>query len=96
MAHIMARHAAGIDWSTAAQIVITPVDGVPIYRDWLDAAKQFDALLTISEFGVGRFARRASRRGCVRRAWTWASFTAWMMRRELRCAGSWAFHLMLS
>ncbi|MFA4973838.1 MAG: glycosyltransferase family 4 protein [bacterium] len=53
--HIMARHATGIDWSTTAQIVITPVDGVPIYRDWLDNAKQFDALLTISEFGVEAF-----------------------------------------
>lgn len=53
--HIMLRHATGIDWSTTAHVVITPVDGAPIYRDWLDMVPQFDRLLTISEFGVETF-----------------------------------------
>jgi len=53
--HIMARHATGIDWSTTAHVVITPVDGAPIYSEWVNAAAAFDALLTISEFGVKTF-----------------------------------------
>ena len=44
--------ATPIDWSTTAHIVITPVDGAPVAKNWLDVAPQFDGLLTISEFGV--------------------------------------------
>ena len=53
--HLMLRQATLIDWSTIAHVAVTPVDGVPIYRAWLDAAPEFDALLTISEFGVRAF-----------------------------------------
>lgn len=44
-----------IDWSKHAFIVLTPVDGVPIYPEWLDVMKGADAGLTISEFGVEAF-----------------------------------------
>jgi len=50
--HEMLRTASGIDWSTTGHVVVTPIDGVPIARQWLTVAKQFDALLTISAFGV--------------------------------------------
>lgn len=55
--HLMLHHAAGIDWSITAHMVITPVDGVPIYRDWREAVPRFDRLMTISEFGVEAFRR---------------------------------------
>ncbi len=45
-----------VDWSSHALIGITPTDGVPIYQEWLDAAPRFDALYTISRFGVQAFA----------------------------------------
>lgn len=44
-----------IDWSQHALIGITPTDGVPIYQEWLDAVPRFDALFTISRFGVQAF-----------------------------------------
>jgi len=40
------------DWSKTARIIITPVDGVPLYPDWVALAGQVDGMLTISEFGV--------------------------------------------
>ncbi len=46
------RGNSGIDWSVTAHIVITPIDGVPVFHQWRDVAPQFDALMTISEFGV--------------------------------------------
>jgi len=61
--HVMMRHATGIDWSTTAQVVITPVDGAPIYSDWIATAKTFDSLMTISEFGQRVFREQ----GCT--AW---------------------------
>jgi glycosyltransferase involved in cell wall biosynthesis len=59
--HEALRVASAIDWSTCAHIVITPVDGVPINSQWVRVAKQFDALMTISEFGVEAF-RQAGQR----------------------------------
>lgn len=59
--HIMLRDATQIDWSMTAHVVITPVDGVPIAPDWVRRAKEFDALLTISEFGVEAFRNQQQR-----------------------------------
>ena len=50
-----ALRAARIDWSVMAHVVITPVDGVPVAQRWLDLVPQFDAFMTISEFGVKAF-----------------------------------------
>jgi len=46
---------AGIDWSVLPHIVITPVDGIPIADRWLKLVAQFDAFMTISEFGIKAF-----------------------------------------
>jgi glycosyltransferase involved in cell wall biosynthesis len=59
--HEALRVAGAIDFSTCAHIVITPVDGTPINTSWLRVAKQFDALMTISEFGVEAFRQGGQR-----------------------------------
>lgn len=41
-----------IDWSKTLFMVITGVDGVPLYPGWVDMLKRADAAFTISEFGV--------------------------------------------
>lgn len=46
-----------LDWSKYGFVVITPVDGVPIFPDWVDTVKRADAALTISQFGVEAFRR---------------------------------------
>jgi glycosyltransferase involved in cell wall biosynthesis len=46
-----------LDWSRIGFVVVTPVDGVPIYPDWVDTVKRADAALTISQFGVEAFRR---------------------------------------
>ena len=43
---------ANIDWSTTLFMVITGVDGVPLYPGWVDMLKRADGAFTISEFGV--------------------------------------------
>lgn len=43
---------APIDWSRYALVVITPVDGAPVYAPWVDMLKQADGVLSISQFGV--------------------------------------------
>jgi len=48
-------HFLPLDWSRFGFVVITPVDGAPIYPRWLDVARKADGLLTISEFGVQTF-----------------------------------------
>lgn len=58
--HEALRHAP-IDWSVLAHIVITPLDGVPVDTRWLRIAPEFDALLTISEFGVAAFKEQGIR-----------------------------------
>jgi len=55
-----------IDWSRTGFIVVTPVDGVPIYPQWLDIMKQADAGLTISSFGVEAFRKAGVRVGLCR------------------------------
>lgn len=50
-----ALRAAPIDWSVMGHIVITPVDGVPVAPQWINLVPQFDAFMTISEFGVKAF-----------------------------------------
>lgn len=45
------RHAP-IDWSQHGFIVVTPVDGAPIYAPWIDMLANADGVLTISQFGV--------------------------------------------
>ncbi len=41
-----------MDWSRYGFIVITPVDGSPVYKPWVDLLKSADGTLSISEFGV--------------------------------------------
>lgn len=41
-----------IDWSRHAFIIVTPVDGTPLYPGWLPTFKSADIVFTISEFGV--------------------------------------------
>lgn len=41
-----------VDWSRIAFVGITPVDGVPIWPNWINLFKLADGMLTISEFGV--------------------------------------------
>ena len=53
-----ALHAAPIDWSVMAHIVITPVDGEPIAENWLDLVPKLDGFMTISAFGVEAFKKR--------------------------------------
>jgi glycosyltransferase involved in cell wall biosynthesis len=54
--HINLFQSPVCDWSRFARVYITPVDGVPMYPDWVQLAKQVDGVLTISEFGVKAFA----------------------------------------
>lgn len=46
---------APVDWSKFGFMVITPVDGVPIFPAWLETMAQADGGLTISQFGVNAF-----------------------------------------
>lgn len=41
-----------IDWSRHAFIIVTPVDGVPLYPGWIATLKAADAVFSISEYGV--------------------------------------------
>jgi glycosyltransferase involved in cell wall biosynthesis len=43
---------APIDWSRFALVVITPVDGAPVYPQWVEMLKACDGTLSISQFGV--------------------------------------------
>lgn len=55
-----------IDWSRVAFIMTSPVDGAPIYPAWIETAKQSDAVLTISEFGVSAWADAGIQAGLTR------------------------------
>lgn len=46
---------APIDWSKYGFMITTPVDGSPIYPNWIKTAQKADAMLTISQFGVDTF-----------------------------------------
>lgn len=50
--------AANIDWSHYGFVVLTPVDGAPIFQPWVEVMQQADAGLTISQFGVDAFAEQ--------------------------------------
>lgn len=41
-----------MDWSVRAFLGITPIDGTPIFPDWLRVVDEADAMMVISEFGV--------------------------------------------
>lgn len=43
---------APVDWSRHGFVMLTPVDGAPIYPSWTKMMAQADAALTISQFGV--------------------------------------------
>ncbi len=47
-----AYHNCRIDWSRRAFCIITPIDGEPIYEDWLRLVDDADGTMVISEFGV--------------------------------------------
>ncbi len=55
-----------LDWSKYGLIVITPVDGAPIYPRWIEIAKIADAVLTISDFGVQTFKEQGVQAGLLR------------------------------
>lgn len=57
---------APLDWSKLAFVMLSPVDGSPIYPAWVETAKQADGLLTISEFGVKAWAKAGVQAGLVR------------------------------
>lgn len=46
---------SGLDWSQFGRVLITPVDGVPVFPAWIDTLKLADAALTISRFGKEAF-----------------------------------------
>lgn len=46
---------APLDWSRYGFIVVTPVDGTPIFPRWVENAQRADALLSISQFGVNAY-----------------------------------------
>jgi glycosyltransferase involved in cell wall biosynthesis len=48
---------SGLDWSQYGRILITPVDGVPIFPAWLDTLAKADEAFTISRFGKQAFAK---------------------------------------
>ncbi len=60
------RAAPGIDWSVTGFIIMTPIDGTPIYGQWLDVMRQADAGLTMSSFGVEGFRQAGVRVGLCR------------------------------
>ena len=57
---------APLDWSRFAFIMTAAVDGSPIYPAWVETAKQADAVLTISEFGVSAWAEAGVEVGLTR------------------------------
>lgn len=59
---------APLDWSKYGFIILSPVDGAPIYPRWIDEAKRADATLTISEYGVKAFKAQGIEAGLIRPA----------------------------
>jgi len=57
---------APLDWSRVAFVMLSPVDGSPIHPSWVETAKQADAVLTISEFGVNAWAEAGVQAGLTR------------------------------
>lgn len=57
---------APVDWSRYGFVIISPVDGVPIYPRWVKVMKEADAGLTISEFGVEAYRQQGVSVGLCR------------------------------
>lgn len=55
-----------LDWSKYGFIIVTPVDGAPIYPRWIEIAKTADAVMTISDFGVQTFKAQGVQVGLLR------------------------------
>lgn len=53
--YAQAVRAAPLDWSRYAFVVTTPVDGAPIYEEWVALLADADAAMTISEFGLNAY-----------------------------------------
>lgn len=53
--HQQFYHLGRLDFSKFRWIFITPIDGVPIHRDWLSLVDVADGAMTISKFGVNAF-----------------------------------------
>lgn len=57
---------SALDWSRYGLVIITPVDGMPIYPAWLDTMRLADAGMTISAFGVNAFRQHGIEVGLCR------------------------------
>lgn len=77
---------ARLDWSQVKFGVITPVDGEPIDPVWVELMNQSDGAMTISEFGMGAYARAGVSVGLCRPAVDLDYFTpvSAKRKRELR------------
>ncbi len=47
-----------IDWEHIRQVTITPIDGEPVFDEWVELSKVTDATMVISEFGVEALRKR--------------------------------------
>ncbi len=50
--HLSLGRDCPIDWSKHRWIFITPIDGMPVYKEWEAASKMADGKMIISKFGV--------------------------------------------
>lgn len=50
-----ALYSLPLDWSKMGRVMVTPVDGVPVYPNWLKTLGKADAALTLSRFGQDAF-----------------------------------------
>lgn len=57
MPYVQQMRAQRIDWSQYKFMAISPVDGDPIYPEWITCMAQADIRMTISQFGVDAYAR---------------------------------------
>lgn len=57
---------APIDWSRYGFVIVTPVDGTPIWPRWVEMVRKADAALTISEFGVEAYKKQGVEVGLCR------------------------------
>lgn len=55
-----------IDWSVFGFVVVTPVDGAPVFPRWVNMLKEADATLTISEFGQQSHAKQGVQSALLR------------------------------
>ena len=50
------KEMSGYKYHPCKWATVTPVDGVPIYKHWVEIAKDYDSVITISKFGQEAFA----------------------------------------